>query len=253
MQCPHFTLQAPEMCWQPAYVRLLLPCRLRQVDIRKPRPSRPTRSVRVSTPIRDNGPAAEHGACTAPLADPFSDPGVGHDHLDTRRPTGPTAARWRDGFTAETLFVNPFRRARGMADATWSVWRWRLMSLAVHVLQVFALGLLDPLPDEEERQERAHRVEAVGHAQAVRSAGKVTVIDQLATHWPAAARPSAAARMRFGNISPSSTHTTGPQDMPNATTNRLAAIRAIGPGAGQSTRSRLSAFGLRLQSPRCRI
>ena len=88
MQCPHFTLQAPEMCWQPAYVRLLLPCRLRQVDIRKPRPSRPTRSVRVSTPIRDNGPAAEHGACTAPLADPFSDPGVGHDHLDTRRPTG---------------------------------------------------------------------------------------------------------------------------------------------------------------------
>ncbi len=27
--------------------------------------------------------------------------------------------------------------------------------------------------------------------------------------------------MRFGNISPSSTHTTGPHDMPNATTNRL--------------------------------
>ena len=38
--------------------------------------------------------------------------------------------------------------------------------------------------------------------------------------------------MRFGNISPSNTHTTGPHDMPNATTNRLAAIRAIGPATG---------------------
>ena len=37
--------------------------------------------------------------------------------------------------------------------------------------------------------------------------------------------------MRFGNISPSSTHTTGPHDMPNATTNRLAATSAIGPAA----------------------
>ena len=36
--------------------------------------------------------------------------------------------------------------------------------------------------------------------------------------------------MRFGNISPSSTQTTGPHDMPNATTNRLAAISAIEPG-----------------------
>ena len=35
--------------------------------------------------------------------------------------------------------------------------------------------------------------------------------------------------MRLGNISPSSTHTTGPHDMPNATTNRLAAISAISP------------------------
>ena len=70
----------------------------------------------------------------------------------------------------------------------------------MHVLQGNALGFHDPLPDEDERQ-------------------------------PAAANPSAAARMRLGNISPSSTHTTGPHDMPNAITNTLAAIRAMGPVA----------------------
>src|SRR6478672_4973591 len=63
------------------------------------------------------------------------------------------------------------------------------------------------------------------------SVGKLTVTIQLATHWPPAARDSAAARIRFGNISPSSTQTTGPQDMPNATTNRLAAISAMVPDA----------------------
>src|SRR5690242_7977315 len=35
--------------------------------------------------------------------------------------------------------------------------------------------------------------------------------------------------MRFGNISPSSTHTTGPHDMPKAMTNTLAATSATGP------------------------
>ena len=35
--------------------------------------------------------------------------------------------------------------------------------------------------------------------------------------------------MRLGNISPSSTQTTGPHDMPNATTNRFAAISAMMP------------------------
>ena len=35
----------------------------------------------------------------------------------------------------------------------------------------------------------------------------------------------------MGNISPSSTHTTGPQDMPKATTNKFAATRAMGPSA----------------------
>ena len=57
------------------------------------------------------------------------------------------------------------------------------------------------------------------------------MISQLAAHWPAAANPSAAARIRFGNISPSSTHTTGPQDIPKATTNRFAATSAMGPCA----------------------
>src|SRR6476646_9063237 len=61
------------------------------------------------------------------------------------------------------------------------------------------------------------------------SPGNVTVMIQLATHWPPAASESAAARIRLGNISPSSTQTAGPQDIPNAITNTLAAISAIGP------------------------
>ena len=60
------------------------------------------------------------------------------------------------------------------------------------------------------------------------SVGKLAMIAKLATHWAAGGQAEgAAARIRFGNISPSSTQTTGPQDMPNATTNRLAAISAI--------------------------
>jgi hypothetical protein len=39
----------------------------------------------------------------------------------------------------------------------------------------------------------------------------------------------------LGNASPSNTHTTGPHDMPNATTNRFAAIRAMGPVTSVST------------------
>ena len=37
--------------------------------------------------------------------------------------------------------------------------------------------------------------------------------------------------MRLGNISPSSTHSTGPQDTANATTNKSAATSAITPAA----------------------
>ena len=48
--------------------------------------------------------------------------------------------------------------------------------------------------------------------------GKLTVINQFATHWAMAATDSAAARILFGNDSPSSTQTTGPHDMPNAMT-----------------------------------
>src|SRR5450432_1057262 len=60
------------------------------------------------------------------------------------------------------------------------------------------------------------------------SGGKVVEITQLATHCAPAANDSAAARILFGNDSPSSTHTTGPQDIPNAKTNTLAAISATG-------------------------
>src|SRR6476620_5430093 len=58
------------------------------------------------------------------------------------------------------------------------------------------------------------------------SVGKLTVTTQLATHCAPAANDNAMARIRFGNISPSSTQTTGPHDIPKATTNRVAATRA---------------------------
>src|SRR4051812_38288983 len=61
------------------------------------------------------------------------------------------------------------------------------------------------------------------------SGGNVVVIRKLVTHWAAAATDSAAPRMRFGNISPSSTQTTGPQVAPNETTNRFAPTRATWP------------------------
>src|ERR1017187_532943 len=67
------------------------------------------------------------------------------------------------------------------------------------------------------------------------SGGKLVVITQLATHCAAAASDSAAARIWFGNDSPSNTHTTGPQDIPNANTNTLAANSAIGAAAPCST------------------
>ena len=43
------------------------------------------------------------------------------------------------------------------------------------------------------------------------STGNVVVIAKFASHCAAAATARAAARILFGNISPSSTHTTGPQ------------------------------------------
>ena len=52
---------------------------------------------------------------------------------------------------------------------------------------------------------------------------------QLAIHWAAAATARADARMRLGNISPSSTHTTGPHVAPKNTTKArtpAAALRA---------------------------
>jgi hypothetical protein len=68
--------------------------------------------------------------------------------------------------------------------------------------------------------------EGEGH---VLQRGKLTVMSQLATHCPPAATESAAALIRFGRVSPSSTQVTGPHDMPKAITNRLAAMSAIGP------------------------
>ena len=54
-------------------------------------------------------------------------------------------------------------------------------------------------------------------------------ISQFAIHCADAATASAVARIRLWNISPSSTQTTGPQLMPNATTYRFAATRATLP------------------------
>src|SRR6478736_3601219 len=58
------------------------------------------------------------------------------------------------------------------------------------------------------------------------STGNVVEIAKFATHCAAAATASALARMRLGNISPSSTQTTGPHDAPKNTTNALAAMSA---------------------------
>src|SRR5450755_2261855 len=67
------------------------------------------------------------------------------------------------------------------------------------------------------------------------SGGKLVVTTQLATHCAPAATDSAAARILLGNDSPSSTHTTGPQDIPNANTYTLAAISATGLATPVST------------------
>src|ERR1700674_5013133 len=67
------------------------------------------------------------------------------------------------------------------------------------------------------------------------SGGKLVEITQLAIHCAPAATDSAAARILFGNDSPSSTQTTGPHDIPNANTYTLAAISATGLATPVST------------------
>src|SRR5271165_965553 len=57
------------------------------------------------------------------------------------------------------------------------------------------------------------------------------MIVQLAIHCTPDANPSAADRMRLGNISPSSTHRTGPHETAYAITNTSAATSAITPEA----------------------
>src|ERR1035437_3876599 len=69
------------------------------------------------------------------------------------------------------------------------------------------------------------------------SGGKVVETTQLPTNWRPPANENAGARTLFGNDSPNSTHTTGPQDIPNANTNTLAAISAIGLAAPVRTDS----------------
>src|SRR5882757_790119 len=61
------------------------------------------------------------------------------------------------------------------------------------------------------------------------SGGNVTEMMKLAIHCAAAATASATARILLLNISPSITQTTGPQEQPKNTTNRLNATTAIGP------------------------
>src|ERR1700722_9291832 len=59
------------------------------------------------------------------------------------------------------------------------------------------------------------------------SPGKVVVTMNAVTHCVPALNARAGALMRLGNISPSSTHTTGPQDTPKAKINRCSATRVI--------------------------
>jgi hypothetical protein len=58
------------------------------------------------------------------------------------------------------------------------------------------------------------------------SGGNVVDTRKLASHCAAAATDSAMARMRFGNISPRSTQTTGPHEKPKKTTKPFAATSA---------------------------
>src|SRR4051794_4317005 len=66
-----------------------------------------------------------------------------------------------------------------------------------------------------------------GRPSPCNSGKKDTVTTKLAIQFVAPATASAALRKRLGNISPSSTQTTGPHDMPNATIYRFAAISPV--------------------------
>ena len=68
--------------------------------------------------------------------------------------------------------------------------------------------------------------------------GNVVETVKFAAHCAAAATASAPARMRFGNISPSSTQTSGPQVAPKNTTKAFAATSAtVDHGCGRDTDS----------------
>src|SRR6478609_35877 len=71
----------------------------------------------------------------------------------------------------------------------------------------------------------------VSGREAAAMTGKLRVMAKLAIHCAAAARPRARARIRDGKISPSSTHTSGPQEAPKLMTKTFAATRAAGPQA----------------------
>src|SRR5690606_6902521 len=59
------------------------------------------------------------------------------------------------------------------------------------------------------------------------SHGNVVDTAKFASHCAAAATASALARTRLGNISPSSTHTSGPHVAPNPTMKRFANSSAM--------------------------
>src|ERR1700722_14565168 len=59
------------------------------------------------------------------------------------------------------------------------------------------------------------------------SPGNVVVTMNAVTHWVPAPRARAGALIRLGNISPSSTQTTGPHDTPKAKMNKCSATRVI--------------------------
>ena len=73
---------------------------------------------------------------------------------------------------------------------------------------------------EEDRDGREEGVDGIGdpRPQPVQSGGKVTVTSQFASHCAVTATARAAPRILLLNISPSSTHTTGPQVKPKANT-----------------------------------
>src|SRR5262249_30366418 len=102
-------------------------------------------------------------------------------------------------------------------------------AVVLHLLERLASRLAHERPYEGQGDQGGQGVEPVRAAETDGACNgrKVTVTAKFATQLVAPETASAAPRIRLGNISPSSTHITGPQEIAKATTYRLAATRPV--------------------------